>query len=711
MLRNTRHPSPVAAAPGPHKLFRRALAHHEAGRLRDAEAQYLRFLEVSPGDAAAHYRLGLIASARHDSAQAVPHLAAALKGAPGEPQHWLALIVALLAADRLGDARAILARFLAQGFSDAVMAPIRAQLCDTLEAEAQIHYEAGEFLRAEPFLDTVILLDASRTEAVHLAGAIAAQTNRLQQAFDLVSIAIHRDDAQAAYFSNLGSILSRQGDLSAAMQAFERALAIDPTRALTHSNLAGVLQRQGRHTLALEALGRAVAADPTFANAHSNLGVVLKDLGRLEEAIAAFDEALRLDPSLAFVHSNRLFAKLYAAEVAPEAYYADAAAFGRRFGDPALRTRPFANARDPDRRLRVGFVSADLREHAVTYFFEPFLRHFDGAAFETVAYANSEAEDATTLRLKGMFAHWRNIVGHSDDAVADLIERDRIDILVDLSGHSAGNRLLVFARKPAPVQVTWIGHPGTTGLRAMDYRLTDANFEPEGSTDHLHTETLWRLPHVSGCYEAHPLMPPVIDHPPCRDNGYVTFGCFNRFTKVSDDALAVWASILRQVPDARILFEIVGIHDPVTRAGALERLARAGLPIERVDLEARTPKTRYVLYNRIDIALDPFPYNGGTTSLDTLYLGVPFVTLEGRHTAGRMGQAILRAAGLPELVADSPEAYVAIAAGLAHDRDRLAALRDGLQGRMAASPLMDHAALAADVGTAFRGMWRRWLAA
>jgi protein O-GlcNAc transferase len=338
------------------------------------------------------------------------------------------------------------------------------------------------------------------------------------------------------------------------------------------------------------------------------------------------------------------------------------------------------------------------------------VRHHQKADFEFFAYANMNTEDAATTRLRDGFDHWRNIVSMGDDAVADLIEADGIDILVDLSGHMAANRLLVFARKPAPIQATWLGFTTTTGVSAIDYRITDAYVDPPGMTEHLNTETLWRLPATFCCYQPRAGIADPIDHPPRDDNGFTTFGCFNNFTKVSDRTLRRWAEILNHVPDSRLLLEIVGIDSEAFRRETEARLERLGLPLDRVILEPRKRSNQYVLYNKIDIALDPFPFNGGTTTLDALWMTVPVIALAGEHFTARMGVSILNNIGLPELIAANEAAYVDLAIGLASDPSRLRAMRGNLRQQMSASRMMDFAAFARDMEAAYRAMWRKWCA-
>jgi predicted O-linked N-acetylglucosamine transferase (SPINDLY family) len=712
MARRTNHRDlPVASQrrSSTARLLKDASLEQRAGRLAAAERQYRRVLDADPQNAEANYKLGIIASQTDRVALAVPHFAAALKAGPDQPHYWLSLATALLGARRVGDARAVLERFREKRFADAETQATLTALIANLFTEAHQHYEDRLFKDAEPLIDMIVMLDAGHVEALHMAGSIAAQTNRLNLAIDLLQIAVSLDDDAPVIKGNLGTILARQGRYGEANACFDRSIEIDPNNPNTFSNFGVALRKQGRLRDAIDRFDEALRLCPDFAQAHSNRGSALMDLGLLDEAIAAYDEALRIDPSLSFVHSNRLFTKLYSAKFNAEECFIDAKAFGERFADPLLRRRPFTNDRNPERRLRVGFVSGDFREHAVNYYFEPAIQHFDNSKIETFAYSNTVNEDVATERLKAIFCHWRCVCGLDDDQAADLIEADHIDILIDLSGHTADNRLLIFARKPAPIQAGWIGYPGTTGMAAMDYRIADRFIEPDGLGDDVSVEGIWRLPHVGACYQANQRSPSIPTQAPSDIHGYVTFGCFNRFTKVSDLALAAWSQIMQRVPSARLFLEIADLDSPETLADVRARLLNAGLPLERTMLEPRSPNNRYVLYNRIDVALDPFPYNGGTTSLDTLWMGVPFVALEGTHCVARMGHAVLHHTGLGALSSKCIDAYIETACRLAQDRTWRTGIRSGLRERFQKSPHMNHLQLANDLQEAFQAMWQRWI--
>lgn len=697
------------AADSVERTLAKAIAHRTAGRYDKARRNLQRALDAAPHHAGTHHELGLLTSKADGPGPAVPHFVAALRAEPEQPRYWLALAVTLLVLNRLDEARALMVQFRSRDIADDASRAILKDFADHAFARGQERYSAGDLAAAETLADLVIGLDETHANATHLAGAIAAGKGRHQQAFDLFSIAIYREPENAGYFSSLGAVLIAMGDYTGAVSALERAVALNPNLAIAHSNLSGVYQRVSHHSAAMTHAGRAVALDPSLSNAHNNLGCSLKSLGRLPEALASFDRALATDPTHITAHSNRLFTKLYAEGVPHADYAADARSFSARFADPLLRRRPFANDRDPERRLRIGFVSGDLCTHAVARFIEPFLRHLDRTQFEARAYMTQAAEDAVSARLRTLFDGWHNITGLDDDEAADLIESEKIDILVDLSGHSAGHRLLVFARKPAPVQVSYLGHPATTGLRAMDYRLTDHGLDVPGQTESLHTETLWWLPGVSATYEPPEGVPPARERAPFEDNGFITFGVMNRFEKIGDGALQAWAEILRLLPDAQLFMVVGDVETLEIRAQVENRLSKAGLPIDRVRLHPRTTTGYFQLYHQFDIALDSFPYNGGTTSCDTLAMGVPFIALRGSHAVARVGSSLLATVGLEELAAETPEDYVARTVALARDPERLRALRSGLREQVFDSPLMDHARFAQEMGEAFRSMWKRWI--
>jgi protein O-GlcNAc transferase len=648
------------------ELYQRAIGHHVAGRLAEAEQLYTAILSADPGHVECLHMIGQLAYQT------------------GRAEAGIQLI---------GQAIRLKGDVAAYHYS----------LGNALVAHGQIEAAAQSYARA-------IELQPVYADARIGLGNLQRSLGHPDEAIRQYNAVIASGVNTASAHNNLGLVLFDLGQLDQAITQLTQAIVLNPEFAEAHNNLGNAFRETGRLDEAVRHYQEALRLKPDYAGALSNIAGALKTQGKITEAIESYRAAIRLAPDFVDAHSNLIMLLGYSAEVPHQALVDQAIRFNDEVAAPLLKQRAFANVPNPDRRLRIGYVSGDFRDHAVNYFFEPLLRHHGKDDFELFAYANMHAEDAVTARLKPDFDHWRNIRALSDDAAADLIEADGIDILVDMSGHMAANRLLIFARKPAPIQATWLGFTTTTGVKAIDYRITDIYADPPGMTEHLNTETLWRLPATFCCYLPRADIPEPIDHPPRDDNGFTTFGCFNNFTKVTDGALKCWAEILARVPDARLLLEIVGIDGEAFRRETQLRLARLGLPLDRVMLEPRKRSNQYVLYNKIDIALDPFPFNGGTTSLDALWMGVPVVALAGEYFTARMGVTVLNNVGLPDLIASDEAAYVELATRLATDLWALRASRHQLRQKMSGSRMMDFAAFARDMETAFRGMWHSWCA-
>lgn len=538
-------------------------------------------------------------------------------------------------------------------------------------------------------------------------GAKFRNPNMLEAALNFFHRALGIRADEDIYY-NMGYILQLQGNNRGAIEVNKASLKRYPNSIRTLLGIAFLHDFIQEYEEALEYYQKALELEPNDGGHYTKMAATLKNLGRVEEAISLQRKALLLSPEKPWIYSNILLTMVYAASVQPEEIAEISRQFGKVITDPLLRKRPFANDKNVTRKIRIGYVSPDLRNHAVHSFLAP-IYECDKKNFEIFAYSKNEIDDDVTNDLKKYFDHWRDIKYVTDDAAADIIEADKIDILVDVAGHTGANGLMIFARKPAPIQVTWLGYPATTGMNAMDYRITDSYTEPSGMTEHLNTETLWRLPDIFCAYREPERGPAVIDHPPFEDNGYITFGCFNNFTKVTDPVLDTWAKIMKAVPDCRLLIEVAGIESQKVLSELEARLMQHGLPLDRVILEPRKKSNQYVLYNKIDIALDPFPCNGGTTSMDTLWMGVPFVTLAGKHFVSRMGFSILTNAGLPHLIAQNIDDYISIAVDLAQNHKNLRQLRDGLRDRFFSSPAMDQIKFARNLESAYREMWKKWV--
>jgi predicted O-linked N-acetylglucosamine transferase (SPINDLY family) len=461
---------------------------------------------------------------------------------------------------------------------------------------------------------------------------------------------------------------------------------------------------------------RSIELRSRFATAYSHLAFILRLLDRADEADALYRKALEIDPkepaASYALSSGRLMALHYRADAAAETILAE----HRRWGDALIAQQrgpraAFPNGPDPDRPLRVGYVSPDFRQHSVIHFLEPLLAHHDRQAFEVTAYAEVAEPDAVTQRFQALTQRWRSTVGLSDSALRRQVRDDRIDILIDLAGHTGSSRITAFAVKPAPVTATWLGYPGTTGLSTIDYRFTDEQADPTGIAEGHHTERLVRLPDGFLCYQP-PTGTTSVTPTPVLTKGFVTFGSFNYPEKVTPEVVETWAAILWEVPGSRLLLKGWHFGDPAIRRRYLDEFAAGGIMPGRVELRALIPGMieHLRLYDEIDIALDPFPYNGTTTTCESLWMGVPVVTLVGDRHAARVGSSLLGQIGLTELAAPDRGAYIRIGTGLARDTQRLNALRLGLRDRMRASALMDAPRFSKSFEAALRAMWRAWCA-
>jgi protein O-GlcNAc transferase len=506
--------------------------------------------------------------------------------------------------------------------------------------------------------------------------------------------------------SNLGNALNEQKQTNEAIACFHQALRLRPQYPEALLNLGKALRNGGKLYRAAECYEQALALRPNFAEAHYNFATALTEQGRQDEAIAHYRHALALAPKDLVARSNLLFVLHYAERLADSSTLVEA----RLFADQveAATPRPvFTNLPNPRRRLRVGYVSADFCTHPVGIFLEGILKAHNRDDVEIFCYSNSMISDDTTARLRGASDHWQTIVRLSDGEADAMIRRDGIDILVDLAGHTAGNRLPLFARKPAPVQVTWLGYVDTTGLPTMDYVLADRFVVPPDDEPSF-TEAVRRLPDTYFCFTLPAYDVPITARPVDRP---LTLGCFNNWAKITTGTIKLWTRILAEIPDSRLLLKTRHLDDPEMAREAIARFAAEGIGPERVVLEGPLPRADLLAaYNRIDIALDPFPYNGGLTTVEALWMGVPVVTLRGRRWVGRAAESILTTVGLSDLVADDGNDYARIVKALADDRHRLGALHSRLRAMVEGSALCDGPGLTRAVESLYRDMWKTWCA-
>ncbi len=513
----------------------------------------------------------------------------------------------------------------------------------------------------------------------------------------------HGESAGALHL--LATIAFRTGHGEEAVKLLVRAVAIDKNNADMWNDLAAVYSALGRLDEATDFCRRVVALAPQFADGYYNLGFSLFSGGMIEEALACYKKAVSLRPGFAEGHSIFLYSlpfhPIYTGDFILDMHQHWDLTEARAL---AAGVRPHGNDRTPDRRLRIGFVSPNLRNHPIGRFIEPLFLNHDAAQFDFFAYADVPQPDSLSERLRAKCQTWHMTRGHSDAQLADLIRKDQIDILVDLNMHMEGSRLLAFARKPAPVEATYLAYAGTTGLAAMDYRISDEILDPADRPT-PYSEATVRLPRCYWCYQAPAEAASIIPVP--RD--HVTFGCLNNFAKISPQALNAWGQLMQRVPGSRLLMLAPAGQ---SRQRVSDALGRHGVTSDRLEFVGQMPPASYFsTYRRMDVALDPFPYGGGTTTCDALWMGVPVITLRDRRAVGRGSASILTTLNLPQWIAESTEQYVQIAADLANDRATRREMTLSLRGRMEKSPLMDAAGYARALEEAFRTMWRQWCAA
>ncbi|MBD90732.1 MAG: hypothetical protein CL940_10365, partial [Deltaproteobacteria bacterium] len=558
---------------------------------------------------------------------------------------------------------------------------------------AQSHFEEGaaalqrgDLAAARAAFEATVERDPSHHEGWHQLGLVHFRSLVFEDAVHAIERAVAEGARDARVYTNLGIALQHINRLDEALERYGEALQLDPDRVSAHTNCAAILTRRFEHAEAEVHLRHVLRLEPEHGNAWNNLGVLFRDTLRLEEAVAAFKKAVTASSDPALAHSNHLLTLNYLPGVTASEVFDAHRAYGEGLS-PQARALPLRDREGGP--VRVGYVSGDLRRHSVAFFIEPVLASHDRSRFHVTCYSNAERQDAVTAKLRELSDEWRDIARLSNEAVKDLIADDQIDILVDLSGHSAKNRLGLFANRAAPVQVTWLGYPNTTGLRSMDYRLTDAIADPE-SADALHTERLVRLPGGFHCYRPAPGSPPVGPLPAAQGQPF-TFGSFNNLLKVTDEVLACWAGVVKAVPGSRLLLKAYQLENAGACEHVLKVLQSHGVEAERVILEgwAAGFDDHLAQYHRVDLALDPFPYNGTTTTLEALWMGVPTITRAGDRHAGRVGASLMTHVGLKGFIADSDQRYAALAAYLASDLERLARLRKSTRQALFASGLCD----------------------
>lgn len=591
-------------------------------------------------------------------------------------------------------------------------ASLLARACELAPALGVLHSNHGECLRrlgqheaAIQAFERAVAASPELAEAWSNLALALEQLGLLSRAAEAYRAALELRPELAPAALGLLHVLRAERKFDEAIACYAALPAPLRDAAPVHRALAGALADVFRLDEALVHLERARELEPGSPEVQAELGAALLERGESDAALACLRRARELEPDNASHLSKLIYVLPFSPLTEPVLVLEAAREFGRRFASGAAPFSFEARDRNPERRLRVGYVSADLRQHPVACFMLPLLREHARNAVEVHCFSGVRAPDAVTAELRALADHWHDIARLDDDSAARLVHGQHIDVLVDLSLHSAGHRLQLFARRPAPVQASWLAYPGTTGVEAIDYRITDPQLDPPELGEQHYSECSLRLPETYWCYE-----PPDHDAPvtplPALASGHVTFGSLNSFKKVSERALELWAELLAASPEAQLLL--------ITPAGQCrERVGRVfagrGVAPSRLELHNPLPRADYFrAYGRIDIGLDPFPYNGGTTTLDACWMGVPVVTLRGASAVARAGTTIAHHLGLPALIASSEREYLERARALARDLTRLAELRATLRERMRASPLMNAPRFARHLEQAFRQMWRAW---
>jgi protein O-GlcNAc transferase len=672
-------------------------AHRHAGQFDKSAQCYQKAIALAPTFAEAHNALGTVWQALGIAAEAESAYQSAIRIRQQFAEAHYNLAVLLRAQGR------------AQEAMDSYRAAIRLQ-----PALAESHFdlgcllhEQGEFAAAAAAFQEALRLRPNYVEALIRFGSLAQSQMQLDQAISLFGQLVHvTPDSAVAHF-NLANVYFIKRMCPEAIAGYHRTLQLQPNHIGAYHNLAVLFNELRRPDEAVEACEKGLALDPRSASLCENLAYALHMQGRGEEAIEWYRKSVELEPDRSSGRGTLLYALNLVPDVAPGVVFAEHLAWAKRHAEPLTALAP-PHVMDPTsgRRLRIGYVSAHFCHHAVNYFTEPLICAHDHQAFEIFCYSDVVVPDKVTARLQCAVEQWRDTRAVSDEGLARMVRDDRIDILVDLAGHLGGNRLLAFARKSAPIQVTYIGYQNTTGMTAMDYRLTDGRADPLGLTDAFYTEQLVRLPRSFFCYQPSDEAPPITPLP-ARASGRVTFGYFNNFSKVTPRVIEAWLEILLRVSDSQLLVLAAACGYVERRLREIAR--QKGVDPQRIKLYDALPLTGYMrLLQRADIALDPFPFNGHTTTCDSIWMGVPVVMLEGDRYASRFGGCVLANVGLEDLIARSVDEYVDIAVELAKNLARLERLRDELRPRMASSPLLDFGGFTRNVEAAYRQMWRKW---
>jgi protein O-GlcNAc transferase len=688
------------------KTIQSAHDHHLAGNAEQAEALYREILIVQPDNAGVHNDIGNLLQELERSAEAIDCYQKAIQLDPGFAGAYYNLAETLRNTGQPDEALGFFKKAL----------ELHPDLAGAYYNIGSIFQEKRQFDDAIMHYLKVLKLNPNDPDTLNNLGIIMEEKGFSDIAANFYGKAIEHNPDFAPAYNNLGDILRKTGQTDDAVRYYEKAVQLDPGMYGIHNKLGMILQEKGQLDEAVRYYQKALQTDTASPEAYNNLGTVFQEKGQLDEAVRYYQKALNLDPAFTMAYDNLRYAfqahlmmMNYNPDFTVQTVFSEHVRFARQYAEPLSPAKlTYVNDCSSARRLKIGYVSPDFRRHPVASFIESALSAHTREHFEIFCYSDVEAADEVTERIQGYADQWRSIAGISDETVAEMVRQDAIDILVDLAGHTDANRMLLFARKSSPVQVTWIGYPATTGLSAIDYKIVDNYTDPPGTTEQFYTEQLMRMPESFLCYRPDSESPEVSSLP-ALSSGHITFGSFNNFVKVSPKVIELWASIMNALPDCHLMMKDKSFVDQSACQKTIDMFGQKGIDAERILLQPFEKSPAHLdSYNQVDIGLDTFPWNGIATTCDALWMGVPVVTLAGSAYAARAGVSLLSNAGLPELVAGTPEEYISIAVNLANDVEKLRFLREHLRDMMMKSPLCDAKRFTANLEDCYRRIWETW---
>ncbi len=697
-----------------------------------AEKNYQQAIKLKPSFAQAYNNLGTLQAGLNKTVEAEQNLHHALSIQPNNPNTYHNLGILMQYQGHLKEAE----KFYQQAIE------LQPDFTGALEDLATLLIQTQRNEDAEPYLLRTIQAQPSNANALVKLGKIYFLNQEYVKAGQCYSKALSHNPDNVEAHIDLAAVKEKTGELNTALKHYRRALTLAPDNMRAHNNLAIILCLMGAHEDAVNSANTALRLEPSSPEAYNNLANALYKQGQLEAAATALKQALHyrpddaethsnlarvlllqgktkksfachrrtieLQPDLSSAHSALVYAMNYDLNLSREEIFSAHSQWAENFEHANKQVTTYANTAEPKRRLRIGYVSPDFRGHSVAFFLVPILANHNRDEFEIFCYSDTFNSDQTTRRMQELSNHWRQCCGLSDTEVSQMIINDQVDILIDLAGHTANNRLTMFAGQPAPVQASYLGYPNTTGLRSIQYLITDHHCDPAPEMDAYYSEELCRMPNAFFCYQP-PENCPTVSPAAVLKNGYVTFASYNNLAKIGEEVVKLWCDVLKAVPGSRLLFQCLSLNDPPTRTRYERLFVTHGIDTDRIDFAAAKDFDTYLSgHADVDIVLDTFPWNGHTVSCHALWMGVPVITLAGNRHASRMGVSILTNLDLNHCIANSEPEFITAAASLGQDTQQLARLRQELRLRMQASKLCNGNEFTQNLEQRYRSMWRKW---